>query len=226
MPTRPFTVIRSQTYEPQGAQVGDQWFNTSTNSLSIALPINGTTLTSTSTLLNVGGNINAGNASLTIGNIIPGAGNVAGNIGTSGLNFNFVFARATSASYADLAEKYSADATYEPGTVVSFGGDKEITLTTQAYDIKIAGVISTNPSFRMNDRLESEHTAMVALQGRVPTKVVGKISKGDRMVASDQAGVATALDPARYEPGCVIGKALEDYDSDQPGTIEVVVGRL
>lgn len=226
MPTRPYTVIRAQSFEPLGAQVGDQWFNTTTNTLNFALPINGSNLTSTSTLINVAGNINGGNANLTIGNIIPGAGNIAGNIGTAGLNFNFVFARATSASYADLAEKYAADATYEPGTVVSFGGDKEITLTTKAYDVKVAGVISTNPSFRMNDRLESEHTAMVALTGRVPTRVVGKISKGDRIVSSDQAGVATAMDPARYEPGCIIGKALEDYDSDQPGTIEVVVGRL
>jgi hypothetical protein len=55
--------------------------------------------------------------------------------------------------------------------------------------------------------------------------VVGNIQKGDRLVASDIPGVAERLDMAKYEPACIIGKALESYNSDQIGTIEVAVGR-
>ena len=70
------------------------------------------------------------------------------------------------------------------------------------------------------------HKTPVALTGRVPCYVVGKISKGDRLVASDISGVATVLDMDLYQPGCIIGKALEDYDSQEIGRIEVAVGRF
>ena len=78
----------------------------------------------------------------------------------------------------------------------------------------------------MNSGLDHPHRTPVALMGRVPCRVVGTIRKGDRLAASAIPGVATALDPAQYQPGCIIGKALEDYNSDNPGIIEVVVGRL
>jgi cell shape-determining protein MreC len=65
----------------------------------------------------------------------------------------------------------------------------------------------------------------VALTGRVPCRVIGAIQKGDRLVTSGIKGVATVLDPAKYQPGCIIGKALENYDSDTVGVIEVAVGR-
>jgi hypothetical protein len=128
---------------------------------------------------------------------------------------------ATSAQYADLAEKYSTDADYEPGTVVIFGGLKEITQSTSYMDRKVAGVISTNPAYLMNSEADG---LPVALQGRVPCKVVGKIEKGDMLVSSAIPGVASAT----YAPqiGTVIGKALENYDSQEVGIIEVVVGRV
>jgi hypothetical protein len=66
----------------------------------------------------------------------------------------------------------------------------------------------------------------VALQGRVPCRVLGPVSKGDRVVASHIAGVAQALDPVQYQPGCIIGKALQAIDSTDISIIEVVVGRL
>ena len=130
----------------------------------------------------------------------------------------------TSAQYADLAEKYLADNTYPPGTVMVFGGTHEITNSTQSYDSKIAGIISTNPAFIMNNELEGGQD--LGLTGRLPCRVKGQIQKGDMVTSSDTPGVAMKLDPTQYVLGCVIGKALENYDSQEEGVIEVVVGRL
>jgi len=149
-----------------------------------------------------------------------------GNIGAAGATFNTVFAKATSAQYADLAENYLADSNYEPGTVVEFGGMNEVTISTQNHSTRVAGIVSTNPSYLMNSAQAGEHVIAVALTGRVPCSVVGTIAKGDRLVASDQPGVAQPLDKNFYEPGCIIGKALESYNSNQIGTIEVAVGRF
>jgi hypothetical protein len=148
-----------------------------------------------------------------------------GNIGASGATFNTIFAKATSAQYADLAEMYAADEKYSPGTVVEFGGSSEITISTKSHSSAIAGIISTNPSYLMNSALDCEHAVEVALTGRVPCQVVGTIRKGDRLVASELPGVATVLDMTYYEPGCIIGKALENYDSMTIGVIEVAVGK-
>ena len=129
------------------------------------------------------------------------------------------------AYYADLAENYLSDSNYEPGTVVVFGGDKEITLANTDSDPRVAGVISTAPAYLMNIQLEQGQP--VALQGRVPCKVIGPIRKGDRMVSSSTPGHAVAYnsDNMKYEPGCIIGKALENYDSAESGIIEIVVGK-
>jgi hypothetical protein len=131
---------------------------------------------------------------------------------------------ATNALYADLAEKYLADQEYESGTVLQFGGDKEVTITTEANTNKIAGVVTTAPAFLMNDQLNEENTVAVALQGRVPCKVIGKIAKGDMLVASAMPGVACAAE-GEIKIGTVIGKSLEHYDSDQVGVIEIAIGR-
>ena len=150
-----------------------------------------------------------------------GQANATGNIGATAARFNTVFALATSAQYADLAEKYAADAEYVPGTVVQFGGTAEVTLCVNDACSRVAGVISTNPSYRMNDGLVSEHTAMVALTGRVPTSVTGTVRKGDMMVS---AGAGRARAEANPAIGTVIGKALADSEGD--AVIEVVVGRV
>lgn len=135
---------------------------------------------------------------------------------------------ATAAQYQDVAEKYVPDAEYLPGTVVSFGGEKEITLSTTEADTAIAGVISTAPAYMMGSEIAGG--VYVALLGRVPCKVVGTIKKGDLMVSSGIPGVATSyknLQPGSPPQGSVIGKALENYDNfDQIGVIEVVVGRV
>jgi hypothetical protein len=135
---------------------------------------------------------------------------------------------ATSAQFADLAEKYLADAVYEPGTVMEFGGAKEITIATTGT-ARVAGVISSNPGFIMNNDLaaivsEGERTAVLALTGRVPCKVKGSVRKGDLMIS---AGDGFAMASATPAIGTVIGKSLEDFDSeDGEGIIEIVVGRV
>jgi hypothetical protein len=131
---------------------------------------------------------------------------------------------ATAARYADLAERYATDKEYPVGTVVVFGGEKEITVSNIKMDTRVAGVISANPAYMMNCEAGSDVThPYVALAGRVPCRVAGKIKKGDMLVSSGIAGVAIATDNPRM--GSMIGKALEDYDSDHIGTIEIVVGR-
>lgn len=176
-----------------------------------------------------------GNITFTIGGtaifgistagIFNAQGNGVGNIGNATNYFNTVFAKATSAQYADLAEMYVADTDYTPGTVVEFGGNSEITITTVTHSTQVAGIISTQPAYLMNSTQAGEHPLEVALVGRVPCSVVGTIRKGDRLVSSDRPGIAQALDMNQYQPGCIIGKALAAYNSTEPGVIEVAVGR-
>jgi hypothetical protein len=137
---------------------------------------------------------------------------------------NLLTTTATAAQYADLAEYYTADHDYAPGTVVMFGGEEEITIA-DAMTTKVAGVISTNPAYAMNANLQSSDKISVALalQGRVPCKVVGEIRKGDLLIAGNDGVAISAESP---QLGQVIGKALENYNSEEEGTIEVVVGRL
>ena len=143
------------------------------------------------------------------------------DIGSTTKKYNTVFAKATSAQYADLAEIYESDAEYEVGTVVIFGGEKEITVSSMGADTRVAGVISENPAYLMN----SEATGQaVALQGKVPCKVVGTINKGDMLVTHSQhPGVARKGNDPKV--GTVIGKALEEYNSTEIGTINIVAGR-
>jgi hypothetical protein len=157
---------------------------------------------------------------LTSYNIVP-ATDATYSIGTSLKGYNTVYAKATSAQYADLAEVYESDADYEVGTVVIFGGDKEITQSISGNDPRVAGVISENPAYLMNSKATGQ---AVALLGKVKCKVAGFIRKGDMLATHNSLpGVAKKIsDP---NPGTVIGKALEDYDSTEIGVINIVVGR-
>jgi len=140
--------------------------------------------------------------------------------GSGNFSAGVVTATATTARYADLAENYSADADYTPGTVVCFGGDAEVTQCNEDGDRKIAGVVSTDPAYTMNADLEGTK-ATVALTGRVPCMVTGSVKKGDMMVSAGNGKARAEADP---KMGSVIGKALEDSEGD--ATIEVVVGRM
>ena len=162
-----------------------------------------------------------GNIAIT-GNIIPSTTNTY-TIGGPGKTFTMVYAKATSAAYADLAENYVPDQNYTPGTVVVFGGDREITETTADHDSRVAGVISTNPAYLMNSEAEG---LPVALTGRVPCKVVGPINKGDLLVTSRLPGVAQRMLSDKYVPGCILGKSLQNVTHSEIVTIEIVVGKV
>lgn len=175
-----------------------------TGSASLNLLLTGGTLTGT----------------LTSRAIIPSA-TATYDIGESGKVYNTVYAKATSAQYADLAEIYTSDHQYEPGTVVVFGGTKEVTISQFKNDTSVAGVVSTNPAYLMNSTSQG---VAVALTGKVPCKVDGVIKKGDLLTTSGRnSGHATkAIDPRL---GSIIGKALENHDSADTGVIFVSVGK-
>lgn len=160
-------------------------------------------------------------AGITVPSITHSGTSGTGDIGSSTNLFGTIYGTASTAKYADLAENYKADLQYEPGTVLEFGGTKEVTIA-QDGTRKVAGVVSTDPAYLMNSCCESEFVVAIALQGRVPCKVRGKIEKGDMLVSAG-SGFARA----EYSPviGSVIGKALEDFNGIE-GVIEVVVGRL
>ena len=213
----------------------------STGAIHNSLTVNGATtqagtLTVSSGFINSVGNVVAtggvfnaltvNGATTQAGAITPSA-NITYNLGAlSGGWWGTVYSNAfqgtaVNAQYADLAEKYQADAQYEPGTVVQFGGEFEVTIAEEGTR-KVAGVVSTNPGYLMNGTLSGENSIELALTGRVPCKVKGYIQKGDMMVS---AGGGYARASAMPQIGTVIGKALEDFDGTE-GVIEVVVGRL
>lgn len=194
--------------------------------------------------INTAGNISIGNSASRVSTIHTTQFNVSGNVsfatGTAtdavttatpntlvlrdsagSFAANVVSAVATSARYADLAENYASDADYAPGTVIKLGGEAEITQTTSVEDLNVFGVISTAPAYLMN----SEAAGLpVALKGRVPVKVVGKVLKGERLVSSHLPGVAMAIGFAEYDPRKVIGRSLEQKTTDEEGVVEAVIG--
>jgi hypothetical protein len=138
---------------------------------------------------------------------------------------NVLATTASQAQYADLAERYTADADYEAGTVVELGGTEEVTQTKRPRSVAIAGVVSTDPAYLMNSGLENG--VSIALLGRVPCKVVGTINKGDILVSSSTPGHAEAHRDIHNPPsGSAIGKAIENKTDEDPGIIEVLVGRM
>jgi hypothetical protein len=202
------------------------------------------TSTGTLTSLTVTGNVAGGN--ITTGGVVAATGNVTGgnvyansgiigagtiltpilttgansNAGTITGNWTLTAGSRMEATYADLAEYYEADVRYVPGTVLMFGGEKEVTLADDGTS-RVAGVVSTNPAYVMNATCPGLLTA-VALQGRVPCKVRGKISKGDMLISGGNGFARPNQFPSM---GTVIGKALQDFDGYE-GVIEVAVGRL
>jgi hypothetical protein len=160
---------------------------------------------------------------ITTPSIAKSGTNAVGNIGSSSNYFNRVFATATTALYADVAERFAADEIMEPGTVVELGGAKEITRATSELSEQVFGVISTNPAFTMNGGAGEDDThPAVAMTGRVPVKVVGCVRKGDRLVSAGD-GVARAAQPGEATAFNVIGRSLVDKPTPESGTIEAIV---
>tara|TARA_R110001592_G_scaffold16239_3_gene69339 strand:- start:1341 stop:3416 length:2076 start_codon:yes stop_codon:yes gene_type:complete len=137
------------------------------------------------------------------------------------LNVTNVSGTSSSAKYADLAENYVADAEYEEGTVLVFGGEQEVTTSNTKSNPSIAGVVSMNPAYLMNSELQGDHIVAVALKGRVPVKVVGPVSKGDVLVHSETPGHAEAASDSMNVngPSC-IGIAITDVNA---GVVEAMI---
>ena len=154
---------------------------------------------------------------ITTANITTGANTTAGTL--TG-NWTLSSGSRMQATYADLAEYYEADQQYEPGTVLQFGGEKEVTLAEDGTS-RVAGVVSTDPAYAMNAKCPGI-AVEIALQGRVPTKVRGTIRKGDMMISGGNGFARPCSTP---QMGTVIGKALQDFDGIE-GVIEIAVGRL
>jgi hypothetical protein len=145
------------------------------------------------------------------------------SLGSPSKRWEFVHGETIEATYADLAERYEADAIYEPGTVLIFGGDKEVTKTDVPADYRVAGVVSTNPAYRMNAEAGTDDThPYIALRGRVPCQVIGPVKKGDLMVTSSVKGHAKSV--AGVDMGrAVFAKSLTTESSEGSKIIEVVI---
>lgn len=190
-----------------------EWTGTATGS------IDGNAATVTNGVYTSGDQSIAGNknftGTLTTTTLTTGASSTAGSI--TG-NWSLTTGSRLQATYADIAEMYSTDKEYEPGTIVMFGGEKELTIAKGTATTKVAGVITTNPAFIMNQECEGQ---AIALKGRIPVKVIGKVNKGDFIIASNEPGVGIATD--KYVGGAVIGKAIETKDTDGIDLVEVKV---
>lgn len=199
------------------------------NSTTVAATtMNGTTVNSTTmngTTMN-GTTVNATNLNTT--NVVVASkfepiGNLSVDLGSTSKWFNNIYGTAIHAKYADLAERFHADAMYDAGTVVELGGEAEITSAITELSEEVFGVISTQAAYLMNSAAGSDLShPPVAVQGRVPVKVVGKVVRGDRLVS---AGNGYARAGARHELSAwnVIGRALENKHDDGPGMVEAVV---
>ena len=176
---------------------------------------------------------NAAQATLTVDALPLSGGTMTGSIAVNANNsydlgsqtkqFASVYGHTIEATYADLAERYEIDIQSEVGTVVVFGGDKEITPCQHEADISVAGVISTEPAFKMNSLAGNDNThPFVALRGRVPCKVIGPVRKGDLMITSSTLGVAKSA--GRNDMGhAVFAKSLVEDLSNDIKIIEVVI---
>ena len=167
---------------------------------------------------------------ITTQNIVATGPSGTYDVGSSSVKYGTMYANtfsgtASSAQYADLAEKYLADAEYEVGTVLIFGGKEEVTVTNKQNNPSIAGVVSENPAYLMNAELEGNHVVSVALKGRVPVKVVGPIKKGDVLIHSHTEGHAQAAPFGGYHVTgpCCIGIAISEKADAGAGLVEALV---
>jgi hypothetical protein len=176
---------------------------------------------------NFNGTNNIAGAS-TSADIVP-TGNLIINLGNASSKwFNSVYANtfygtSTTAKYADLAECYRPSSPLHSYAIVVFGGQAEVEMTDIEYNPRVAGVLSDYPAFLMNDNGESAGLP-IALTGKVPVNIQGPVAKGDCIVTSTNPGVGQRMDPKKYVPGCILGKALEAIEDDSIQLIQVVVG--
>jgi hypothetical protein len=194
-----------------------------TNNGNIIFQVNdGGVDTTVFTAFGANATVGFGNA-LEVSSINKSGSNAVGNIGSASNYFNRIFATATTALYADVAERFAADQLYEPGTVVELGGDAEITQVKDPLSNNVFGVISTAAAFLMNGGAGPDTThPPVAITGRVPVRVIGTVNKGDRLVAAGN-GLAKAANYSDLTAFNSIGRALESKTTDDIGLVEAIV---
>ena len=204
-------------------------FDLNSNGVSTAI----LTLAASSKAATLAGNVVVGsyltvaNATIVSGSILPASANAV-SIGSSVLSFANVWAttfrgQAITAQYADLAERFETDYSYPAGTVVSLGGIKEITAAVDELTEDVFGVISSKAAFLMNGEAGDDNThPPVAVTGRVPVRVIGKVTKGDRLVSAG-AGLARAAIRTEITAFNVIGRSLENKTTLNEGTVEAIV---
>jgi len=159
------------------------------------------------------------NGLTTNSTIIPGA-NATVNLGSTSAWFNNIYGVSSQAKYADLAEKYTSDSDYAPGTVLVFGGTQEVTVATEFADARVAGAVTTDPAYLMNAELDG---VAIALRGRIPVNVIGKVAKGDLLVTSTTPGCAVSVGNDKSHGPAVFAKALNNKENDGIGQIEAVI---
>lgn len=200
------------------------WWNTVYTSTANSVTINTATV-NTGTVSATG---DVGGATGTFGTVtvstslVPNA-NLSVNLGDTTHWWNNIYGTAIHALYADLAERFHADAEYPTGTVVELGGSAEITQAVEELSDKVLGVISTSAAYLMNSGAGTDIThPAVAIGGRVPVRVTGIVAKGDRLVSAGN-GLARSGQPKELTAWNVIGRSLQDKDTSGPGVIEAIV---
>jgi hypothetical protein len=211
-------VSGTDVYHNNQTQDGDMIFQVNDGGVTTtALTIDGATaaLVAPKTLT-----LNSGDA---VTALINGGTAGVGNIGTASIPFNTVHARATSAEYADMAERFHADAEYAAGTIMELGGVNEVTLCVEELSEKVFGVVSTKAAYLMNGGAGTNEThPPIAMTGRVPVNVMGFVTKGDRLVSAGN-GVARSANLDELTSFNVIGRALESKTDEGLGSIEAIV---
>jgi len=175
-------------------------------------------LTGANSVIQFTGNIAPGKVTTT--NITTGS-NVTS--GTMTGNFTLTAGSRFNATYADLAERFEADAFYDAGTVVEMGGDKEITAVQYELSDDVFGVVSDTAAYLMNAGAGNDAThPPIAVGGRVKVKVTGKVRKGQRLVSAGN-GIARAAKAGEATSFNVIGRALEEKTTNELGIVEAFV---
>jgi hypothetical protein len=160
------------------------------------------------------------NGSIQIQGVLRPDGSGTRDLGTSSAPFATIHGESTSAQYADVAEMFSPDTQYVPGTIVALGGVAEITAANEELAEDVFGVISTQPAYLMNSTLDNGQP--VAVAGRVPVRVIGMVNKGDRLVSAGN-GLARSATSSEITSFNVIGRSLDSKTTMEEGTVEAFV---
>lgn len=208
---------------PTNAIPGQTWFDSESSTLRV-----NTSKTSTPTWVSL---VSAGNANTSLGNITVTGTLTTNRITTGGAaipgditgTWTLTAGSSLNATYADLGERFEADAEYEAGTVVELGGDAEITMVREELSDIVFGVISESAGMIMNGSAGPSSThPIIAMTGRVPVKVRGIIKKGDRLVSAGQ-GFARAAKKNEATPFNTVGRSLENKTTNGEGTVLAAV---